>query len=493
MKRKKVIIIGAGPGGLSCGMILANKGYEVQIFEKNKIIGGRNGFIQLGDFTFDIGPTFFMMKNVLDEIFSICNKNLDDYVELAKLEPMYRLVFKDKNVFPSSDKEKMISELDSVFPGSSKGYLNYLEKESKKFEKLIPCLQIPYGKVTDYFKKRFINSLPYLDAHVSLFDVLGRYFDDEDLRLTFTFQAKYIGMSPWEAPGTFSIISFIEHNGGIYHVNCGLHKLSEAMAKSIKEDGGNIFLSSPVRKINVVNKKAVGIELENGEKVDADFVVINADFAYAMKNIIDPDLRSKYTNEKIDKMKYSCSTFMLYLGIDKIYNNINHHNIFFADNYKNNVYDITTNKILSDDTSFYIQNASITDKTLAPEGQSTLYVLVPVTNNTSDINWNSVKEKFKNRIIDLMETKAGLNDLRKHIVAEKIITPYDWQENMSVHNGATFNLAHNLTQMLYFRPHNEFEEFGNCYLVGGGTHPGSGLPTIYESGRISAELIINKQ
>ena len=228
---KKVIIIGAGPGGLAASMLLAHKGYDVTIYEKQSYIGGRNSAFHLGGYTFDLGPTFFLMKNVLEDIFKKTGRKLSDYVELLKLDPMYRLKFSEERVFyPSTNREKMKDELERVFPGSTAGYEKYLKKEKKKYDRLIPCLAMPYDSIFDFAKWQFIRSLPQLDAHRSLFSQLGKYFKDDDLKTAFTFQAKYIGMSPWEAPGTFSIISYIEHGDGVYHVKGGLTGLPKKWA-----------------------------------------------------------------------------------------------------------------------------------------------------------------------------------------------------------------------------------------------------------------------
>ncbi|MFH1051159.1 MAG: phytoene desaturase family protein [bacterium] len=493
MGRKKVIIIGAGPGGLTAGMILSNKGFDVEIYEKNNIVGGRNGFIKAGDFTFDIGPTFFLMKELLERIFKMCSRDLGDYVKIQNLDPMYRLVFNDKTIIASTDKEKMIVEIERVFPGSSKGYMDYNEREKKKYDRLIPCLEVPYGKLKDYFSSRLAKALPYLDLHKNLFDVLGKYFDDDELKICFTFQAKYIGMSPWEAPGLFSILSYIEHSGGVFHIEGGLNKLSQAMAKVVDEFNGKIHLSQTVVKLIVEDSVAKGFILEDGTGIKGDYVIINSDFAHSMKTLVDEKHRKKYTDNHLKNMKYSCSTFMLYLGLDKIYEDINHHNIFFAKDYKNNVAEIVSNSIIPEDPSFYVHNPSVIDKTLAPEGKSSVYVLVPIGNTSGGIDWEKHKDSFKDKLLKLLETKAGMKDLKNHIEEIRIITPNDWLNKVGIYNGATFNLGHNLGQMLYFRPHNKFEEFRNCYLVGGGTHPGSGLPTIYESGRISSELILHKE
>jgi len=490
---KKVIIVGAGPGGLSAGMLLASKGYSVDIHERQKEVGGRNSFFRIGSYIFDIGPTFFMMKDVLETVFEKSGKKLEDFIKVVRLDPMYRLKFADnRELYPSPDKEKMRLSMEKFSRGSFKGYLRYLEKEKIKYDKLIPCLSVPYGRISDFLSKHLLAALPYLDAHISLYGVLSRYFDDPDTRIAFTFQAKYIGMSPWTAPGTFSIISYIEHGGGIYHVIGGLNRLSHGMAEAFKQSGGRIHLSSPVKQIIVDRGQVTGVIFENGKTEETDYVVINADFGHAMTHIIAQKDRKKWTNKRLASKDYSCSTFMLYLGVKKEFKDIAHHSIIFAKDYRRNVEEITEDMILSDDFSFYVQNASVTDKTLAPEGRSTIYVLVPVPNKKSHIDWDKEKQNFRNKVIDALESRGGYQGLRDNIEEEKIITPKDWEKDHSVYLGATFNLAHNVSQMLYFRPHNEFEEFKNCYLVGGGTHPGSGLPTIYESGRISAELIMEK-
>ncbi len=490
MGNKRVLIIGAGPGGLSCGMLLAHRGFDVTILEKTDVIGGRNAAFKLGKYTFDTGPTFFLMKDILERIFEATGRNLDEYVKLMNLDPMYRLVFnKDKDFYPSTEKGKMKAELERVFPGSSDAYDKYMQKEKKKYDTLIPCLEVPYCSFKDLFKKRFIKAIPYLDAHLSLFDVLSRYFSYDELKLAFTFQAKYIGMSPWKAPGTFSLISYIEHGGGIYHVEGGLNQLSAGMAKAFKEMGGKIQFSSNVKNLIIEGDAAKGVKLEDGRVFSSDYIVINSDFAYSMTNLVDESKRKKYTNKKLAEKEYSCSTYMIYLGVNKVYDDLPHHNIIFADDYRANVKDITENFVPSDDTSFYVQNASVTDKTLAPRGKSTIYVLVPTTNNKSNINWEAEKDKVREIVLDLMETKGGFTDIRKHIEEERIITPQDWEDDYNVYLGAVFNLGHQIRQMLFMRPHNRFECFKNCYLVGGGTHPGSGLPTIYESGRISADLL----
>ncbi len=492
MKKKEkesVAIIGAGPGGLSAGMILTNKGYDVSIYEKAPFVGGRTSAVKMGPYTFDLGPTFFHMIDVLEEIFESTGRNLNDYIKLMKLDPLYDLVFEKDKVLPvTMDREQMKRNIEAIFPGDGEGYARFLEEEEKKFSKVKPALQSSFTKLRDFFKPELIKALPYLDFPKSVHEQMGKYFSSDLLKIAFTFQTKYLGMSPWEAPALFSILSFLEHDGGIYHVEGGLNQITKAMGKAIEEDGGQIHLETPVKKVIIDNKKIKGLELENGTTTTADYYIINADFAHAMKNLIPEADRKKYTDKKLDKMGYSCSTLIMYLGLSKKYD-LSHHTIYISRDYKANVKEITENTKISDDPSFYLHNPSVTDPTLAPEGHSCLYVLVPLPNNDLAFDWKNDQEKFRNEILDLIIERTGFHDLRENIKAEKIISPIEWEKDYSINKGAVFNLKHNLGQMLYFRPRNKFEEYENCYLVGGGTHPGSGLPTIFESGRITGQLI----
>jgi phytoene desaturase len=472
-------------------MILAHRGFSVTVYEKEDRVGGRNAPIHLGPYTFDTGPTFLMMKFILDEMFSEAGKEVSRFLEFRKLEPMYHLDYGDLVLDPTTDVAKTTSDVKHLFPGNEDGVAKFYTEEQHRFELLFPCLQKDYVHFTTFFHPDFLRAIPILGVGQSLFQNLGRYFKDDRLKMSFSFQSKYLGMSPWECPAAFTLIPYVERKYGIFHVIGGLNAISAAMAKAAAENGAIIYLDSPVKEIITENGRATGVLLASGKKDTADEIIINADFGYAMTHLFRPGLLKKYTPESVAKKKFSCSTFMIYLGVDKKYD-MAHHNIYFSKDYEGNVRDIFSNMQISDDPSFYLQNASVTDPTLAPQGKSTIYILVPMPNNMSGIDWGKEKDAFKEKIIDLVVARTPMKDLRDHIEAEKVITPADWENEHHVYTGATFNLAHNLMQMLYFRPRNQFEEVENCYLVGGGTHPGSGLPTIYESGRITANLLSDK-
>lgn len=488
--KKRIAIVGAGPGGLTSAMLLAARGFDVTVFEQKDRVGGRNAAIKLGPFVFDVGPTFLMLKDILDEVFEEAGRTSSNYLEFKRLEPMYRLQYPDFVIEPTTDRQNMREQLDRVFPGinAAAGLDRYYQVEKKRFDLMYPCLQKDYSSLGTMLHKDLRRALFHLSLGRSLMDVLGDYFKPELARLAFTFQAKYLGMSPWECPGLFGILSYIEHAFGVYHVTGGLSEISSAMAKVVQEHGGTIRLNTPVKQLLLEGRAVRGVELESGEKFQADEVIINADFAHAMTHILPEGALRKWTPEALRRKKYSCSTFMLYLGLDKIYD-MPHHTIVFAKDYRKNVEDIFKRKQLSQDVSVYIRNSSLNDPKIAPQGKSAVYILVPVANQTSGVDWAKEKTAFRRLVFDTIQSKTSMKDLEKHIEVEKMITPADWVTEYSVYNGATFNLGHNLMQMLYLRPRNRFEEFRHCYLVGGGTHPGSGLPTIYESGRISANLI----
>ncbi|MBF0555975.1 MAG: phytoene desaturase [Nitrospirae bacterium] len=312
--KKKIAIIGAGPGGLAAAMLLLNKGYEVAIFEKETAVGGRTGRFLLGNYIFDIGPTFLMLPQYMEEIFRLAGRNIHDYVEITPLDPLYRLRFADGTEFyPSTDIQKTLSEIQRVFPGQVENYMRFRHDEHYRFNRIERCFKTPYDSVYDFLRPVFMEALPQMDITGSLRDRLEKYFTDEKMRLAMTFQTKYIGMSPWRAPSAYSLISFIEYQWGIHHITGGLNQLTLAMAKIIEEQGGRIYTSAAVKGILTTGKKAIGVVLESGRKIESDYVIINADFSYAMSNFLKD--RKKYTDTELKKREYSCSAFMLYLGV----------------------------------------------------------------------------------------------------------------------------------------------------------------------------------
>lgn len=403
-------------------MILAQRGFEVEIFEKNDYIGGRNGEIVEQGFIFDIGPTFLMMKYILDEMFELAGANVADYLDFYELDPMYHLRFNDFELAISPDHLKTKAQIEKYFPGEGPALDRFIKREAKRFEKVVACFEKDYSGFANMVRPPLLTAVPHLSMGRSLFGKLGDYFKDERLKIAFTFQAKYLGMSPWQCPAAFIIIPYIEHHFGIYHVKGGLSKISQAMAKVFEQRGGRINLSAPVKQVIVKNGSAVGVELASGDKIDADEVIINTDFGQAAITLFEAELLKKYSPNKVLNKKYSCSTFMLYLGLDKLYQEP-HHKIIIADDYKDNIDRIARHQPLAEDFSIYVRNASITDPTLAPAGKSALYVLVPVANNKSEIDWDKEKDNFRAKALAIIKRQTAMADLESHIEFEQIITP----------------------------------------------------------------------
>jgi phytoene desaturase len=445
----------------------------------------------MNGFTFDTGPTFLLMRFVLEDIFGLCGRRAEDYMAFMPLDPMYQLRFDDRNVYVSSDHQKMRDELRRAFPDDADGFDRFLAVEEERFRHLYPCIQRDYSSPTRFLSWHLLRALPKLAITESVFSNLGQYFKQDKARLTFSFQSKYLGMSPWECPAFFTMLPFIEHKYGIFHVKGGLNRISAGMADVIRELGGTIHTSTPVESLLVEGRAARGVHLTDGSEVRADEVIVNADFAHAMSKLVPGGVLRKHRPESLKQREFSCSTFMLYLGLKTRYD-LPHHTIVFAKDYRSNVENTFKRKSLSEEFSFYVQNACATDPSLAPEGKSALYVLVPVPNNQSGLPWPELRAQFRERTLDALSERMGLADIREQIECEKIIDPATWESDEHVYLGATFSLSHKLSQLLYWRPRNRFEDLDNCYLVGGGTHPGSGLPTIYISARLSSDLICRK-
>lgn len=486
---KRVLIIGAGPGGLATAMLLAKAGLEVTVTESQPRVGGRTSAIEGDGYRFDLGPTFFLYPQILEEIFTAVGRDLHREVPMKKLDPQYRLIFgAGGELLCNSDMEKMVAEIAKLAPADAPQFRRFMAYNRVKLEKLVPCLQSPFLGWTNLLQMRLLAVLPYLKPWKSLHAELAGYFRDPRLQLAFTFQSKYLGMSPFQCPSLFSILSFLEYEHGIWHPIGGCNALTRGMARVATELGATIRLNERVEEILFEGRRAVGVRTAGGE-LRADAVVINADFGHAMTTLVPERLRRRWTNATIARKRFSCSTFMLYLGIEGRYDQLQHHNIYMTRDYRQNLDDIENRHVLTEDPSFYVENPCRADDTMAPPGHSALYILIPVSHQHPNIDWSKERDRYR-QVAFRQLARIGVEDIERRIRFERVVTPVEWEKKVGIYRGATFNLAHNLGQMLHLRPQNRFEEFDRMYLVGGGTHPGSGLPVIFESARISTRLLL---
>jgi phytoene desaturase len=486
---KRVLIIGAGPGGLAAAMLLAGSGLQVTVLERSFSVGGRTSSIRGNGFRFDLGPTFFLYPRVLAEIFQAVGRDLNDEVELVRLDPQYRLIFgSGGELLATPVVERMERGIAALSPADAASFRSFLADNRLKLASFKRCLESPFCGWRDVLRWPVLKLLPLLRPWLSLDQELARYFRDPRVRLAFSFQSKYLGMSPFKCPSLFSILSYLEYEYGVHHPIGGCAAVTEAMARIVTELGGEIRLGEPVEEVRFDRRRAVGVRTAAGY-YSADAVILNADFAHAMTRLVPNHLRRRWTDRKIARKRYSCSTFMMYLGIDGRYDHLDHHTIYMTRDYARNLDEIEERHVLSEDPSFYVQNACVTDTTLAPPGMSTLYILVPVTHQHPNVDWAKERGPFRDMVLRQLR-QVGIEDVERRIRFERVITPADWEQQHHVYRGATFNLAHNLGQMLHLRPRNRFEDLEGVYLVGGGTHPGSGLPVIFESARITSRLLL---
>lgn len=488
---ERVIIIGAGPGGLAAAILLAKAGLEVTVLEKQSKVGGRTSAIESDGYIFDVGPTFFLYPQILAEIFAEAGRDLHKELPMTKLDPQYRLVFgAGSELYATPDVERMVKEIEKLSPTDAPKFREFMDYNRTKFVKFAPCLQMPFLGWGSLLSMRLLMVLPYLKPWKSLHAELSEFFHDPRLQLAFTFQSKYLGMSPFQCPSLFSILSFLEYEHGIWHPTGGCNRITQVMARVAHELGAKIRLNTPVEQILFRGRRAIGVRTAEGD-LQAEAVVVNADFAHAMTTLVPDDLRRRWSNQNIARRRFSCSTFMMYLGVEGRFDELAHHNIYIARDYRRNLTEIEEQHVLSEDPSFYVENPVRTDPTMAPPGHSALYVLVPVTHLHPNVDWSKEKARFRGLVFRQLP-KIGLpSDLPDRVRFERVVTPVDWESKLNIYLGATFNLAHSFSQMLHFRPRNRFEDLERVYLVGGGTHPGSGLPVIFESARISSRLLIN--
>ncbi len=487
---KHVVIVGAGPGGLATAMQLAHQGVRVTMLEKQNWVGGRTATFTQDGFKFDIGPTFFLYPRVLSEIFSSVGRDLMQEVPMTRLDPQYRISFgAGGRLDATPNLEQMEEQIAVLSPGDRGAITRYITDNRAKLDRFRFVLESAFNSPLDLLSPGVLKALPMLKPWRSLASELNSYFKDPRLAIAFSFQSKYLGMSPMRCPSLFSILSYLEYEHGVFHPRGGCGQVSRRMGEIAQELGAEIRLGEPVRSFEFDGKRPRAVITDQG-RYECDAVVINADFAEAMRQLVPDAMRRRWTDKKIATKRFSCSTFMLYLGIRGRYDDLPHHTIHITEDYERNLQQIEKDFRLPDKPSFYVQNACITDDSLAPAGHSTLYVLVPVPHAHENVTWDEVTCKQYRELALNQLALEGLGDVRQRIVTERMITPKTWFEEFGLYRGATFNLAHNLGQMLHLRPHNRFEDLKDVYLVGGGTHPGSGLPVIYESSRITCKQLL---
>ncbi len=490
---KKIIVIGGGVAGLASAIRLKSHGFDVEIYEKEKTLGGKMNTIRENGFTFDVGPTIVMMPDVYRDVFKEAGKDPDDYMDMVKIDPIYSIFYPDgERVDVSTDLPHLTDYLEGISEEDAAGYLRYISETYDRY--LIAknhFIEKTFRKASDFYNPKTLLNALRLKTFDSAYHSISKYIEDDKLQKLLSFQTLYIGISPYNGPSIYNIIPLIEMIYGVWFIKGGMYALVEAMERLFKEMGGKVYLNSNVDEIIIENKKAIGVRI--GDKTNlSDGVLCNADFPYAMKELIqDENKAKKYSDEKIDKMDYSCSCFMLYLGIDRELDGFDVHNIVFGKDFDGNIDDIFQGR-LPMDASMYFYRPTMLDKSLAPEGQEVLYVLVPIPNlSFENIVWDEETiDSYKSHIFSQIEKLPNMEKIRENIVFEKVYTPKDFEERFNAYNGATFGLAPTLMQSNYFRPQNKSKTVDNLYFAGSSIHPGAGVPIVLTSAKLAVENIL---
>ena len=493
---KKVIVIGAGVAGLASAIRLQHAGYQVEIHEKDATPGGKMNRIEKDGYQFDLGPSIVMMPELYREIFELCGRDPDDYIPMEKLDPMYRVYFSDTPDAPidiSSDLTELTRMIESISPGDTEGFLNYMHDIYKGYVFAQDnILGRPFHKRSDFYNLSMLSKAPKVKLVGTADNFIGRYINSERLKQIMGFQTLYIGVSPFTGPSFYSMIPMIQLLYGIWFIKGGMYTMATAMERLFNELGGEIFYGSTVQEISIDAGRTTGIKVGD-RKIDADYVVCNADFPYAMKNLVkSPRAKGKFTDRKIDGMKYSCSAFLLYLGMNRKYADVEHiHNFIFNESLEKNMQDIFEGKKL-EHASYYVYIASKLDPTLAPEGKDGLYILMPVSDlGTADYEWNDETiEYYRTYILDTLKQIRGFEDVEQEIVAETHFTPLDFESRFNAYNGAAFGLQPTLSQSIHKRPQSKSPSCSNLYFTGSSTHPGAGVPIVLLSAQIAARELI---
>lgn len=492
--KKEIAVIGSGFGGLASAARLLAAGHDVHLYEKRDKLGGRAYTYEQDGFIFDGGPTIITAPFLFDEIFEVAGKKREDYFEFVKCDPFYRIFDSEGKSFDCSDDEMLVLEqIHQRNPADKRGYLNFMHKTKAIFEKGFEELaDEPFLNMGDML--RVVPDLLRLQAQKSVYDYVSQFIQDEFLRRCFSFHPLLIGGNPFRASSIYAMIHYLEREWGVHYSEGGTDAVVKGMGKLIEDLGGKIHLNTEVAKL-VVNDiyerpYVSGIELNDGEIRYYNDVICNSDVAYSYKYMLPEQYRKKWTDKKLDKMRYSMSLVVIYFGTKKQYREqgLAHHNIIMSERYKGLLEDIFKNKVLADDFSLYLHMPTLSDPNIAPKGHEAFYVLAPVPNLDGHIDWQSSAKSYRDAIMQFLEDNY-LPNLQENIVSEHMIDPLHFEGTLNSYKGAAFSFEPTLRQSAWFRPHNKSEEVDNLYFVGSGTHPGAGIPGVLSSAKIVEKLI----
>ena len=481
---KPVVVIGSGFGGLAAAIRLRAKGHEVVVLEAADQPGGRARVFKQGAFTFDAGPTVITAPYLLEELFAAAGRDYRDYFELTEVDPFYRVLFPDGERFDYvGDEDRLIAQIESFEPRDVDGYRKLAAHAKRIFD--VGYTQLadqPFSRLSDML--RVVPEMLRLSSHRSVYGLVSRYLRDERLRQVFTFQPLLVGGNPFRTPAIYLLIHWLERKWGVHYAKGGTTTIISSMVKLLEELGVEIHYRSPVDRIDVdALGKVTGVTMQNGKHIAADYVVSNADPSTVYTCLIAPQHRRKHTDRSVHRKRHSMSLFVGYFGTTKQYPDLAHHSIILSRRYRALLEDVFEKKILPEDFSLYLHAPTRSDPSMAPPGGDCFYVLSPVPNQLSGIDWSDKASDYLDRIVSFLseEHMPGLQD---HLAVKFSVDPRYFEVGQRSHAGAAFGLEPVLQQSAYFRYHNVSEDVGGLYFVGAGTHPGAGVPGVLCSAKV---------
>ncbi len=492
---QSVIIVGAGLGGLSAAIRLAVRGVRVKILEKNANVGGKVNFHAHAGYSFDTGASLLTMRHVVDDLFASANRRLEDYLTLEPLDPICRYRWTDGATLDAFvDIEKTETEIARIAPEDVTAFRLYLADSRRKYEVAERTfLAHSLNDLPKLLRPRYARDLAVLSSWRTLANHNASYFKSKYLRQLFNRFATYNGSSPYSTPATFALIPYVEFGLGAWYVRGGMYELPRALSRLANEVGVEIETNTEVTSLIIEGGKVRGVrfvkdKLETEERCDA--IVANSDAIETYRRLIPPQARRIYTDAKISRIEPSCSGFVLLLGVNRLYDALAHHNIFFSSDYPREFHQIFKDLRPADNPTIYVCATSRTDDSQAPAGHENLFVLVNAPAMSERTDWQTEASAYRNLIIAKLEA-FGLKDLGAFIDYERIITPEDFARDYHAHRGSIYGVSSNNLTSAFLRPPNKARDIEGLYFAGGTTHPGGGIPLVLLSGKMAAELILN--
>ena len=476
------LVVGAGFGGLAAAIRLSAMGYRVQVLEKLDGPGGRAYVRRQDGFTFDGGPTIITVPFLFEELWGLCGRKLSDDIDLRLMDPFYRVRFDDGTHFDySGDPERMRAEVARVSPDDVAGFDKFVAEADLCYQLGFEALGCKaFDSIFDLLAA--LPSMARMRAWRTMHGLVASYFKHPKLRMAMSLQTLLIGGNPFSVTGVYSLINALERRYGVYSAMGGTGAIVQGMVNLLQARGVPLRCNAEVKRIMVEDGRATGVQLATGEQLNADIVVCNSDTAWTYRNLVAPEHRRHWTDQRIERGRYSMSLFVWYFGTDRQYTDVPHHTMVLGPRYEGLLTDIFRHHRLADDFSLYLHRPSATDPSVAPSGCDTFYVLSPVPHLQSGTDWAQQAEPYRQAVCRRLE-ETLLPGLSQHVISSHVMTPQNFQDDLLSFKGAAFGLEPLLLQSAWFRPHNRSEDVENLFMVGASTHPGAGVPGVLMSAK----------